>query len=227
VAIHVAILKREYLRAILAGAKTIESRLTRTWQPPHGQVAQGERVYFKQSGGPIGAMAKVAKVEAWADGGGDAVREVWRRHHAQIGGDAAYWKGKLDSRYVTLMWLREVEPIDVGPGYRVANMRAWYTLDEADDPVCDVVLTDGAIRNGWVRVPKARRCFPEGPARVLMPDGVVLDSTINDKRHIGGRGWRRHHARWGNRAGDVVRVVALGQRRYRVHFIKRDGQATP
>ncbi|MEM6756175.1 MAG: hypothetical protein AAF586_03340 [Planctomycetota bacterium] len=223
-AIHVAILKPAYLRAILDGAKTIESRMTRTRQPPHGAVAVGERVFLKASGGPFGAMARVASVRSWDDANEAVVREVWRKHHAAIGGDPAYWKSKLDSRYMTLMGLREVEPIDVGPRYRVANMRAWYTLDEAESPVTDVVLTDGAIRNGWVRVPAAMRRFPTGPARVLMPDGAVLASQINARRHIGGRGWRRYHERWGNRSGDVVRLVVVGDGRYRVHFVKRDDQ---
>ncbi|MEM0913319.1 MAG: ASCH domain-containing protein [Planctomycetota bacterium] len=224
-AIHVAILKPEYLRAILDGAKTIESRMTRTRQPPHDVVEAGERVFLKASGGPFGAMARVAKVEAWDNADESVVRDIWRRHHAQIGGSPDYWKSKLDSRHVTLAWLRDVEPIDVGPTYRMASMRAWYVLEDADTPVLDAVLTDGAIRNGWVRVPAAMRRFPTGPARLLMPDGVVLDSQINARRHIGGRGWRRYHTRWRNRSGDIVRVVAVGAGRYRVQFLKRDGQA--
>jgi hypothetical protein len=226
-AIHVAILKQAYLRAILDGSKRIESRLTRTRQPPHGEVAAGDRVYFKASGGPFGAVARVARVEAWQEADAAAVREVERRYRPMIGGDEAYWQSKRSSGFITLMWLREVEPIDVGPAYRVANMRAWYTLEEAADPIYDATLTAGAIRNGWVRVPVGRRCFPEGPARLLMPDGEVLESELNARRHIGGRGWRRYHRRWDNRPGDVVRLVATGEGpgRYRVHFIKRDAQA--
>jgi len=50
--IHVAILKPGYIQAILAGTKTIESRLTKTAQPPYGKVVTGERLYLKASGGP-------------------------------------------------------------------------------------------------------------------------------------------------------------------------------
>ena len=51
--IHVAILKPNYIRDILAGDKTIESRFTKTNQPPHGRVAVGERLFLKASGGPF------------------------------------------------------------------------------------------------------------------------------------------------------------------------------
>ncbi|MEO0586282.1 MAG: ASCH domain-containing protein [Planctomycetota bacterium] len=222
--VHVAILKPVYARAILAGRKTIESRMTATRQPPHGCVAAGERIFLKESGGPFVGMARVAKVEAWDDASESVVRDIWRNHHAQIGGDPAYWKSKLASRYVTLVWLRAVEPIDVGPAYRVANMRAWYALDDTSSPVADVRLTDGAIRNRYVSVPAKLTAFPTGPATLLMPDGEVIESTINAKRLIGGRGWGRYHARHGLAAGDVVRLVAVEPGRYRVHFVKGDEQ---
>lgn len=43
--LHVAILKPNYIRDILAGTKTVESRLTKTNQPPHGRVETGERLF--------------------------------------------------------------------------------------------------------------------------------------------------------------------------------------
>ena len=55
--IHVAILKREYLRMVLSGQKTVESRLAKVRCPPFEQVVAGERLFFKASGGPFMAPA--------------------------------------------------------------------------------------------------------------------------------------------------------------------------
>ena len=222
--LHVAILKPAYVKAILRGEKTVESRMTTTRQPPFGQIAAGERLFLKASGGPFMATAIAGDVEQHEGLDREATRLLYRRYHASVGGDAAYWQSKADSRFAVFVTLRDVEPMDVGPAYRVANMRAWYALDESESPVVDLMLTKGAIRNRWVAIPRRYRRFPEGPATVLMPDGVVLESQINPRRHLGGRGWRRYHEAYAVRPGDAVRVVAVGERRYRVSFVKR---ATP
>ena len=60
--VHVAILMRRYLDLVLAGRKTIESRLTRTSRAPYEQIHAGERIYFKVSAGPFMATAVVYAV---------------------------------------------------------------------------------------------------------------------------------------------------------------------
>ena len=59
---HLAILKRAYLNLILAGEKTIECRLTRMAKPPFGVVKKGQRIYLKESSGPVRAVARAGKV---------------------------------------------------------------------------------------------------------------------------------------------------------------------
>lgn len=133
--LHIAILKPGYIKAILAGTKTIESRLTRTAQPPYGKVKTGERLYLKASGGPFMATAVAGKVSSFEATSPSMVDKVHKQFGQQIGGDAAYWNAKRDCRYITLIELTQVEPIDIGPPYKVAYMKAWYVLDEDRDPL--------------------------------------------------------------------------------------------
>ncbi len=48
---HLAILKKQYLDAILAGRKTIESRLYQTKQKWLSQVNAGDKIFLKASSG--------------------------------------------------------------------------------------------------------------------------------------------------------------------------------
>lgn len=61
---HVAIMRPSWrlIPEILAGRKTIESRWYQTRRAPWGQIATGDTVYFKDSGKPVTAAARVAAV---------------------------------------------------------------------------------------------------------------------------------------------------------------------
>lgn len=214
--LHVAILKPNYIRDILAGAKTIESRLTRTMQPPHGKVAAGERLFLKASGGPYLAMAVAARVETWLDATPADLGQIERKYRRQIGGDDAYWLAKRDSRFVTLIWLDQVEPIDVGPAYKVAYMKAWYLLDEARSPVRDYVLTDGAIRNRYACIPAVSEKRRDRPITLLLPDGQAVQTQLVKGRQVRWRGWGALYEQANAKPGDRVRFVAVGPGRYRV-----------
>ena len=61
---HLAILdkKRKLLTKILTGEKTIESRWYKSKITPWGNIKAGETIYFKESGDPVRAKAKIAEV---------------------------------------------------------------------------------------------------------------------------------------------------------------------
>ena len=60
---HLVILKKPYLDLILAGEKTIELRLTRAKRPAGGRVLAQDRLFLKQSGGPVCGLATAQNVE--------------------------------------------------------------------------------------------------------------------------------------------------------------------
>ncbi len=220
--IHVAILKRPYLKLILAGRKTVESRLTRTAQPPYGRIVTGERIFLKASAGPFMATALAGQVEQHDGLTPGAIARLQSRHNHAVCGDPAYWKLKRDSRFAVFIRLKQVEPIEVGPVYP-KSMRAWHVLDEALSPLMDIPLTDGAIRNRYIALTRSSDKMRCRPLTLHMPDGSEVETGFADgKPRIRWRGWARYYQQYEMIPGDTVRFVAVAPGRYRVSFHKQD-----
>lgn len=216
--IHVAILKRPYLNLILSGQKTIESRLTRTAQPPFGSIEPGERIFLKASSGPFMATAVAGRVEQHRDLEPYDVLRLRVRHDLAVCGDDAYWEMKRDSRFAVFVELTRVEPIETGPVYP-KSMRAWHVVEDKLNPVMDVTLTVGAIRNRYLSLPGTSAKTRLRKLTLLMPDGSeVATGFAAGKPRLRWRGWGDYYQAHTMRPGDAVRVVALGSGRYRVTF---------
>lgn len=220
-AVHVAILKPTYIRQILSGVKTVESRMTKTEQAPFGRIAPGERLFFKESGGVFRAMAIVNEVESFVDPTPEAYKKLEQQWRPCVGGDDAYWKLKRESRFLTFVQLREVEPIDVGPVYPKSAWKAWHVLDDVANPVRDHVLTEGAIRNRYLVIAKASDHFRQKSFHMLMPDGQFVETKLVGGTRVQWRGWGPYFQQYGCRPGDCVRLVCVEPQRYRVHFIRK------
>jgi hypothetical protein len=125
---HVAVLLPRYVDLLLAGRKTVESRLSLTRREPLCAVAPGERIYFKERGGPIRAVATVEAAEFFGPLTPRLVRMLRGRLNAGVMGDAAYWAAKAEARYASFFHLSDVEPALQGPPIPVLHGRAWVTL---------------------------------------------------------------------------------------------------
>ncbi len=217
-AIHIAILKRVYASAILAGTKTVESRLTRVAMPPYRVVEAGQRIYIKVSAGPFVAVARALEVVHLSDLTPDRVDALRRRYEKSVGGGDDYWHAKRESRFASFITLAGVEPIDVGPAY-TKSLRAWHVVADECDPVRDVTLTAGAIRNNYVSLPPRGAAADEAHSLTLqLPDGAQIQTERTSSHMLRWRGWRAYFAAWGARPGGRVRFVALGRGRYRVSY---------
>ena len=109
---HLAVLKREYIGALIAGRKTIEARLTRTRREPWGQIEAGDFVYLKRVGGGVCGTARVAGVKSFEGLDEAGVAEIKERYNSEILGDEEYWGQKSDSRYGVLVWLDDVKAVE-------------------------------------------------------------------------------------------------------------------
>jgi nicotinate-nucleotide pyrophosphorylase (carboxylating) len=209
---HVAILYKHYIELILAGRKTVESRLTKGALVPHRAVEPGDRIWFKVSSGPFMATAIAGDVR-FHDGLTPAkVAKLKREHNAAVCGDDAYWQRKGDARFATFIELRDVEAIDAGPLFEPSRGPAWFVIDK--QPAGTVTLTGGAIRNRYLRAPG---CFPRGQAiQLIMPGDERIDTDVRDDGLIRWRGWGVWYQRWAAKPGDAVRFDSMGQGRYRV-----------
>ncbi len=125
--VHLAVVHKRYLDMILAGTKTAEARLTKTRREPYTSLQPGETIYFKQTGGPIRARARAARVHRFELTGPRDIQRLRRRFEAFLGGPSDYWLAKADARYATIIELAGVRPVDETPGwFRPGNTRsAW------------------------------------------------------------------------------------------------------
>jgi hypothetical protein len=217
--IHIAILKLPYLRAILDGRKTIESRLSKVACEPFGCVRTGERLYLKASGGPFMGTAIAGEVLTWDKLTPQVVAEIEQRYRPAIGGDDDYWQGKRAAAVATLIRLCEIEPLDVGPAFPRANMKAWHVLPDERDIVRDVTLTAGHIRNNHVSMAGVSAELRRDQVTLQLPDGVeVVTDFPAGKAMLRWRGWGRYFNAFAVEPGGVVRFVAVAPRLYRVTF---------
>jgi len=218
--IHVAILKRPYLKLILSGRKTVESRLTRTAQPPYQAIEAGERIFFKVSSGPFMATAIAGTIEQHDQLEPYDILRLRARHNRAVCGNDDYWELKCNSRFAVFVQLMEVEPIEVGPVYP-KSMRAWHVLEDLLSPLMDIPLTGGAIRNRYLSLPIASSGMRRRNLTLLMPDGREIKTAFAEgKPMLKWRGWGRYYSEHKMKPQDVVRFVSLGHGRYRVTFRK-------
>jgi len=175
-AVHVAILASPYDQMVVDGRKRIESRLTKGPRPPFGAVTPGDVVYIKRSAGPFVARAEAARVLMADQLTPEAIDELVKRYNRWIGGNDDYWRAKRSCRYATLIWLRNIDLVSVGPRYRVQHMRAWYVLGDEADPAraserFEVPVTAGALRRDYLSVRSAADRLPRTEKIMLQMDG--------------------------------------------------------
>jgi len=129
---HLAILKKPYLDAILAGRKKIESRFTRTKRPAFGRVSPGDKLFLKQSSGPVCALATAAAVKNFQNLTPKQIIAIKQQYNHYIIGTDQYWESKADCRFGFLVWLKNVEAIEPVRIYK-KDWRAWVVLTEKEN----------------------------------------------------------------------------------------------
>lgn len=131
--VHVAIVRPRYLEMILMGLKRAEARLSKTRRLPYKGLDAGEVIYFKATGGPIGARAVAEHVHRFELAGPGDVGKIRRRFEGVLGGASPYWETKADARYATIIELGGVEVVSETPAwYRPsAGRSAWHVFENA------------------------------------------------------------------------------------------------
>ncbi|MBN1788755.1 MAG: hypothetical protein JW806_10245 [Sedimentisphaerales bacterium] len=129
---HLVILKKLYLDKILDGSKTVELRLTRSKCAPFDFVSTGDRLFFKQSSGPVCAVGRVRGVKQFCGLNPSKIAEMKREYNHLICGADDYWESKSDSRFATLVWLENIRTIE--PRWiSKKDWRAWVVLKKGSD----------------------------------------------------------------------------------------------
>ncbi len=240
--IHVAVLLKPYIDLVLAGTKTVEIRLTRQNRDPFEAIERGERIYFKQSGGPYRAAAIAGHVICESGLTPDRIRQIRQDYNELICGESEFWRRKRSSLFSTLIWLEDVEPTDTGPAIMPLQGRAWLTLK--DEPAwrrCDrgdssfaVVLTDGNLRNSSLYVTRILDRFPASaiggatkresgrPIKLVLHEGPTVNTDIVGRRKLlRTRVWGSWFKAHGVRVGDQVVFTPVEDRTYFVGLSRR------
>jgi hypothetical protein len=126
--IHLAVFVEPFLRFLLDGKKTVESRFSVHRRPPFGCVQSGDLILVKESGGPIVAVAEIAEVwyyqldnEAWA-----SIRNRFAKQLCVD--DPKFWETKASTYFATLMRIGKVEKLDPLTCSK-RDRRGWVVLD--------------------------------------------------------------------------------------------------
>jgi ASC-1-like (ASCH) protein len=120
------------LEAILDGSKTIESRFTKTKRPYFGRVLPGDKLFLKESSGPVCAVAKAAAVKNFENLTPKQIIELRQQYNRYIRGSDEHWRSKANCKFCVLVWLKDVKPIKpVRIGKK--DWRAWVVLTEKED----------------------------------------------------------------------------------------------
>lgn len=230
--IHVAVLLKPYLDMVLAGTKRVECRLTQQPLAPFECIEPGERIYFKQSGGPYRATAIAGEVLFEANLTPTRVRQLYKHYNHLVCGELEFWRRKKYAKFLSLVWLEQVETTDTGPALPPSRGLAWRTIEppiaeSPERPAKSVIappalsfgveLTEGNLRNSSLYVTGIRPHFPRSsfggrnrkeagrPFTLMLDGGVVVETDIvADRNLFRTRAWGAWFKSMGAKAGDRV-----------------------
>jgi len=121
------VLREPYLGRILGGTKTIESRFSKHRIPPFQCVASGDVLVLKKSGGPILAVAEVARAEFHGPVSQEDIVSILTHHRARLQLDDSFLSSIRDARYTTLVHVGVVMRIRRRP-IEKSDLRGWVVL---------------------------------------------------------------------------------------------------
>ncbi len=129
---HLVILKKPYLDAILTGRKCIESHFARTKHYSFGRVLPGDKLFLKQSSGPVSATAMVKAVKNFENLTPRQLIEIKQQYNHDIIGSDEYWRSRSSCRFGFLVWMeavRLIKPMRINK----KDWRAWVVLTEKEN----------------------------------------------------------------------------------------------
>jgi hypothetical protein len=128
--IHLAVTVEPFLRFMLEGRKTVESRFSSNRCAPYGRVEKGDVILLKRAGGPIVGICQVTNrwfyqldPSSW-----QSIKEKFTK--ALCAESPNFWEEREGASYATLMRIyhvRRVKPIK----FEKRDRRGWVVLSEA------------------------------------------------------------------------------------------------
>jgi hypothetical protein len=132
-AIHLAIFVEPYLRLILEGQKTVESRFASRRFAPYEQAAEGDVILLKRSGGPVVGICTVA--EAWFYRLDHSSWELITKRFAKAICPAGpeFWEERRNAAYASLLRVEHVRHLEPIP-FPKRDRRGWAVVTPRISP---------------------------------------------------------------------------------------------
>jgi ASC-1-like (ASCH) protein len=133
---HLAFLnkKLKFLEEILNGHKKIESRWYQTRRMPWGKIKAGEKLYFKETGDAVKALAKISKVLEFDNLNESKVKEIVAKYGERIcisqSDYKKWWNPKI--KYCILIFIdkvKTIQPFNIDKA-GFGNMTAWIGVED-------------------------------------------------------------------------------------------------
>lgn len=127
---HLAIFQPPYLELILSGVKTIDGRFSKKKTPPFGLVQGGDLVVMKESGGLIYGEFTVQEVQRFEHLSSEQFEALRQTYGYPLALSPEFWKHCQDSKFVTLMFIRQPVRYAKPFFFHKKDRRSWMLLEE-------------------------------------------------------------------------------------------------
>jgi len=126
--VHAALMVEPFLGEILAGRKTIESRFSKNRIAPFKRIQSGDVVFLKKSGGPFVGWFRAGEVLSFELDRTEDVERLRDQYNDRLCADDAFWTSKADSRYATLIFIRDLHTFETPIEIHAKNRQSWIVL---------------------------------------------------------------------------------------------------
>ena len=127
---HLGIFTDNTIKDIFSGKKTIDSRFSLKRIPPFARVSSGDLVYIKKSGGKILGQFKVKGVIFFDNLNEELFTKIKKDYNKHIKADKYFWNDHSESKYGTLMFISEVQPVLFPIYIEKKDRRPWVVLTD-------------------------------------------------------------------------------------------------
>ena len=130
--IHLAVFSEPFLDHILSGKKTLESRFSRFSRAPFEEVATGDVIALKRTGGPVVGVCRAGRTWFLRLDSQDEVKRLRCEFGAALCAiQDSFWNERAEAKFVTLIEIADVvsvPPMSCGKRDR----RGWVAIRQKD-----------------------------------------------------------------------------------------------
>jgi hypothetical protein len=125
--LHLAIVAEPFYSWLMDGTKTIEARFSRVRCAPYGNLAEGDIIAVKQSGGMVTAAFLAGHVRSYQLTP-QRISQLRDKYADQIcASDDLFWQQREDCAYATLTDVTHIQPLP-GLAFPKKDRRGWVQL---------------------------------------------------------------------------------------------------